>query len=190
MIPPLSWLCLGVAARNAGRVAIGVRLHFDPQHARLLHDLDPLLWAALVQVYDGLPDHLRDLSLSLADPHLSRLQEIPHTPLFSLITLLDLPACPHLTDTSIVHLAPLHSLVALDASATSLSSYAIKVLAVTLLWVDDGPQRRGPWPLRILRLRFCDKIDDSVYSHLAKFPLLTVIGGSLARVMQTVIHCS
>ncbi|KAG6877713.1 hypothetical protein C0993_004808 [Termitomyces sp. T159_Od127] len=188
MIPPLAWLCLRVLARRPALVPVDVRLNFDARHAHLLHALSPPLWAALVQVYDGLPADLHYLTVSLADPHLSLLQEIPHTPRFSLLTLLDLPACPHLNDTSVVHLRRLHSLVALDASATSLSSYAIKVLAGTLLWVDDGPQRRGPWSLRILRLRFCDKIDDSVYSHLAKFPLLTVIGSFLARIVRSVIH--
>ncbi|KAF8077956.1 hypothetical protein FPV67DRAFT_22896 [Lyophyllum atratum] len=123
----------------------------------------------------NLPTHLCALTLPLADAHLLLLQRVPFTPRFSLLTILDLPACPHLTDTSIVSLSPLHSLVALDASATSLSSYAIKALAGTLLWVDDGPERRGPWPLRILRLRYCTNMDDNVYHHLSRFPLLSVI---------------
>ncbi|KAG5727984.1 hypothetical protein E4T56_gene19428 [Termitomyces sp. T112] len=176
-VPSLACLCLRVLARYPAHVPIDIRLNYDSRlGVDLLDDiLDPPLWATLVQVYDGLPEHLHSLTIPLTDPNVPCLQKIPQTSLFSLITVLDLPACPHLTDTSIVHLGPLHSLVALDASATSLSSYAIKVLSGTLLWFDDGPQRRGPWSLRILRLRFCDKIDDSVYSHLAKFPLLAVI---------------
>ncbi|KAG6890705.1 hypothetical protein C0995_005078 [Termitomyces sp. Mi166 len=179
-VPSLARLCLRVLARYPGHVPIDVRLNYHPIYSDVLDDvlddaLDPTLWSALVQVYDGLPSHLRSLTISLADPRLSFLQKIPQTSLFSLMTILDLPACPHLTDTSIVRLGPLHSLVALDASATPLSSYAIKVLSGTLLWINDGPQRRGPWSLRILRLRFCDKIDDSIYSHLTKFPLLAAI---------------
>ncbi|GLB34965.1 hypothetical protein LshimejAT787_0205300 [Lyophyllum shimeji] len=178
-VPSLSWICLQRLVHFVDELHhLPVRLNYLPDRSDVLHGtqpLDPRLWATLVQVYDNLSHRFRALEIPLADPHLIRLQRIPHTPRFSLLTILDLPACPHLTDTSIVSLSPLHSLVALDASATSLTAYGIKALAGTLLWVDDGPDRRGPWPLRILRLRYCVDMDDDVYPHLAKFPLLSVV---------------
>ncbi|KAG6866905.1 hypothetical protein C0991_003820 [Blastosporella zonata] len=177
-VPSLASLCLRILARYPDQLPIDARRHLHPALDDVLDPTqrtNPTYWAVLVQLYDSLPADLSTLVLPLADADIPLLQRIQQTPLFSLLTVLDLPACPHLTDTSVVLLSPLHSLVALDASATSLSSYAIKVLAGTLLWADDGPLRRGPWPLRILRLRFCGNIDDAVYPHLDKFPLLTVI---------------
>ncbi|KAG6849577.1 hypothetical protein H0H93_007280 [Arthromyces matolae] len=174
-VPSLSSLCLRVLARYPGHIPLDVRLNYQDDSDVLDNVLGPAFWSVLVQVYDGLPLYLRTIVVPFSDPHVLSLQQIPQSPQFSLLTILDLPACPSLTDKSIVFIAGLHSLVALDASATSLSSYAIKVLSGTLLWIDNGPQRRGPWPLRILRLRFCNKVDDTVYPHLGKFPLLTVI---------------
>ncbi|KAG5652744.1 hypothetical protein H0H81_003885 [Sphagnurus paluster] len=173
-LPTLSWLCVLRLAEYPEQVhLLPVRLNSLHTPALGPHP-DPRLWATLVQIYDGLPRHLQRLAVPLADARL--LQRIPTTPRFSLLTVLDLPACPHVTDASVALFSPLHSLVALDASATALSAYAIKALAGTLLWVDDGPGRRGPWPLRILRLRYCTSIDSAVYQHLVKFPLLCVIG--------------
>ncbi|KAG6818126.1 hypothetical protein H0H87_000031 [Tephrocybe sp. NHM501043] len=176
-LPSLACLCLHVLARYPDQLPVDARRPYDPAVSDVLDGAkrNPAYWAALVQFYDNLPDDLATLCIPLADSDVPLLQRIQQTPLFSLLTILDLPGCPHLTDTSIVNLSPLHSLVALDASKTSLSSYAIKSLAGTLLWIDDGPLRRGPWPLRILRLRFCSSIDNTVYPHLDKFPLLTAI---------------
>ncbi|KAG6906137.1 hypothetical protein DXG01_015744 [Tephrocybe rancida] len=176
-VPSLASLCLRILARYPDQVPIDFRRSYDPAQSDILDNAlkDPLYWVTITQIYDNLPEHLNTLVLPLADIDVPLLQRIQHTPIFSMLTILDLPGCPHLTDSSIVLLSPLHSLVAFDASATSLSSYAIKVLAGTLLWVDDGPLRRGPWPLRILRLRFCNNIDDGVYPHLERFPLLTAI---------------
>lgn len=173
-VPSLTWMCLRLLAESPDEVHhLGVRLfwHGPPPEA----PADPRLWATLVQVYENLPAALHTHRVPLSDPHVPLLQRVPSTPLFALLTVLDLPGCPHLADATVSALAGLHSLVAFDASATSLTSYAIKVLAATLLWIDDGPARRGPWPLRILRLRYCTHIDNTVYVHLAAFPLLSAI---------------
>ncbi|RDB21376.1 hypothetical protein Hypma_011592 [Hypsizygus marmoreus] len=179
-VPSLSWFCLQRLAEVPDQVhLLGVRLHYDEQRDVLDGEddgpMDPRFWATLVQVYDNLPPRFNSLTVPLSDAHVPLLQRIPSTPQFSLLTLLDLPACPHLTDDTISALSQLHSLTALDASGTVLSPYGIKVLSSTLLWVDDGPVRRGPWGLRILRLRYCTKIDNKVFPHLSKFPLLSVI---------------
>ncbi|KAG6832407.1 hypothetical protein H0H92_002675 [Tricholoma furcatifolium] len=140
MIPSLVWICSRVLARYADQLPVDILRNYDSKRSDLLCGaLDPPLCATLVQLYDNLPQQLHSLTLPLAHPHIPLLQAIPNTSLFSLITILDLPACPHLTDSSIIHLSALHSLVALDASATALSSYGIKVLAETLLWISEEP---------------------------------------------------
>lgn len=179
-LPSLSKLCLYILAEFPDQLRLPVRLHYRSEITRLTltHDIDPRLWATLVQIYDGLPDCLRFYNIPLNDIHLPLLQRVPSTSQFSLVTILDLPACPYLTDDSISALKSLHSLVAFDASATSLSSYAIKVLARTLIYTEYDPSRRGPWGLRILRLKNCINIDNSISSHVDLFPLLSVVGAS------------
>lgn len=179
-VPSLSSICILILAKFPDQIRIPVRLHYSEltltRHPlQLCRHLDPLLWITLVQIYDHLPDSLSSCNIPLYYQHLPLLQRVLSTSNFSLITILDLPACPDLNDQSIYTLNLLHSLVAFDASATSLSSYAIKVLARTLVYTQYDTTRRGPWPLRILRLRDCRKIDNTVYSHISLFPLLSVV---------------
>jgi hypothetical protein len=182
-IPSLSVICLLILAEYPDQIHLPVRLNYrievTPPSSFPRH-LDPRLWTTLVQVYNGLPDCFRSYNIPISDTHLPLLQRVHSTPQFSLITVLDLPACPDLTDDTIYALKLLHSLVAFDASATTLSSYAVKVLARTLVYTEYDTTRRGPWSLRILRLRNCKNIDNTVYSHLSLFPLLSVVGASLS----------
>lgn len=181
-LPSLTSLCLRLIAQFPDDVhMLPFRLNYRPElglpaSLPCLARLHPLLWITLAQVYDGLPDCLATYSIPLSDQHIPLLQRVPHTPLFSLLTILDLPACPELTDDSIYVLKSLHSLVAFDASATVISPYAIKVLARSLVHMEQDSKRNGPWTLRILRLRNCRNIDDSVHSYFCSFPLLSVIG--------------
>ncbi|KAI0670421.1 hypothetical protein C8Q78DRAFT_1091109 [Trametes maxima] len=142
--------------------------------------VDPRLWAVLVQVYEGLPVVFRRYALPLSDAHLPLLQTIPSTEHFSLVTVLSLSRCPMLTDDTILSLRHLHTLTALDASATGLGTWGIQRLAKSLGWseADDVHQseRRGPWGLRILYLRNCMNIDTNVLVWLLRFPLLSVVG--------------
>jgi hypothetical protein len=187
-VPSLQWLCLQRLAEFPDEVHhLGVRLRvandtlLATEIGDAVHDpgsIDPRLWATLVQVYDNLPRHVASFAVPLADTYVPLLQRIPATARFALLTVLDVPACRHVTDDTVAELRQLHSLAALDVSATTLSTYAITVLARTLQSTDDG-QRRGPWGLRILRLRYCTAVDNTVYVPLARFPLLSVIGASL-----------
>ncbi|KAF8902098.1 hypothetical protein CPB84DRAFT_1846509 [Gymnopilus junonius] len=174
-VPSLVSLCVCALVPFPEQVhRLPVRLHprfldeLIPDHPSLL---DPRLWAVIVQIFDPLPASLASCTLPLADTHLPLLQTIPATPAFSLLTLLALDACPHLTDDSIVHLKFLHTLAALDASNNNLSSYAIQSLAATL----DSQDIRGPWHLRILSLRNCRQVTNDAFPHLLRFPLLSVI---------------
>lgn len=101
----------------------------------------------------GSPSMGRDCS-SILRP---LLQRIPTTEHFSLLTVLEIPGCSHLTDDTIVRLAVIHTICVLDASNTPLTAQGIRRLSGTLRWGDDGVdianQRRGPWQLRILSLR-------------------------------------
>ncbi|KAI0065347.1 hypothetical protein BV25DRAFT_1671610 [Artomyces pyxidatus] len=141
--------------------------------------VDPRLWAVLIQLFVGLPDVFSTYLIALSDKHLPLLQHIPATTHFSLLTVVDLHGSPHLTDDTILELRALHGLVALDASETTLTAQGIRRLSGTLLWTDDGEidsrRRRGPWQLRILRLRNCRKVGNLVLEHLEAFPLLTVV---------------
>ncbi|KAH9005138.1 hypothetical protein EDB86DRAFT_2881824 [Lactarius hatsudake] len=124
-----------------------------------LSKVDPRLWAVIVQVYSDLPSDLHIYRTALADKYLPSLQRIPTTEHFSLLTVLEIPGCSHLTDDTIVRLAVIHTLCVLDASNTPLTAQGIRRLSGTLRWGDDGVdtanQRRGPWQLRILSLRNC-----------------------------------
>ncbi|KAJ7632609.1 hypothetical protein FB45DRAFT_831842 [Roridomyces roridus] len=194
-LPSLPWFCITKLARFPDQVqAIGAsRITYTPPELEGGYDIlralipslsspdfswstvDPRLWATIIQIYDNLPPIFRCYPIPLDDEYLPVLQEIEPTPQFCLITILELPGCPDLSDANIVKLKHLHSLCALDASWTSISSHALKILAGTLSWSEDGGARRGPWGLRILRLRDCPQINDKVHPHVSKFPLLSVL---------------
>ncbi|KAJ7905482.1 hypothetical protein B0H14DRAFT_3420656 [Mycena olivaceomarginata] len=191
-LPSLAWFCLHKLAQVGPEQVscnIGPRLNYQPDNTYdLLRALipslgpdldwagvDPRLWATLVQVYDNLPAVFRSYDIPLADIHLPLLQTVESTPQFSLVTILELPGCQELSDATIVSLKALHNLCALDASATSLSAYGLKILSGTVLWSDEDQTRKGPCGLRILRLRNCRAIDDKILPHLSPFLLLSVL---------------
>ncbi|KAJ6630793.1 hypothetical protein B0H10DRAFT_1938941 [Mycena sp. CBHHK59/15] len=196
-LPSLAWFCLNKLFPFPDQVhAIGpVRLNYQPPASRgnydilralipSLHlpdfdwaDVDPRLWITLVQIYDNLPAVFQCYPILLADKNLRLIQSVPSTPRFSLITILELPGCRELLDSTIVNLKHLHSLCAFDASATDLSTYGVKVLSGTVLWSHDttNQTRKGPWGLRILRLRNCRNVDCKVFPHLSQFRLLSVL---------------
>jgi hypothetical protein len=163
------------------RLRLRNRLLIDQLVPDHLH-LDPRLWATIVQIFDApLPPAFASHTLPLLHTHQPILQAIPSTSNFSLITILFLPGCVHLTDATIHHLKTLHTLSAFDASNTSLSNYAIQTLAATLFLNEEdgdpsGRKHRGPWPLRIFALRNCKQITNRVFGDLDKFPLLSVLG--------------
>ncbi|KZT68117.1 hypothetical protein DAEQUDRAFT_812282 [Daedalea quercina L-15889] len=148
-----------------------------------LMQVDPRLWAVLVQLYDDLPAQLRVYTLPLADRYLLSLQRIPPTASFALVTVLELPGCKELTDENVVLLKGLHNLCAFDASGTALSAWSVKTLAKTLTITEEdegagtgpGVYRRGPWGLRILSLRNCMNVNNEVFECLTMFPLLSVV---------------
>lgn len=184
-VPSLVWFCLQALYKHPDQLHwLNCRLNYRRELNDIdLHNLDPRVWATLVQLYNDLPLKLVMYEMPLNDPHMSLLQEIPSTPLFSLITVVELPACPDLSDETISHFKSLHSLTALDASSTGLSTHGLYRLACTVLPRDsedeDAPrQHRGPWPLRLLSLRNCKSITSDVYPHLTKFPLLSAVGKS------------
>ncbi|EKM55439.1 uncharacterized protein PHACADRAFT_208957 [Phanerochaete carnosa HHB-10118-sp] len=145
----------------------------------ILGTVDPRLWATLVQLYGGLPEHFRTYKIPLADPYLPLLQIIPSNPHFALVTVVELPACCELNDDTIVQLGQLHALTALDASATSLTSWGVRTLAKTLVKRVDSSLHSaalsGPWALRMLSFRHCIHIDKDVIPSLQLFPLLSVV---------------
>lgn len=137
--------------------------------------VDPRLWAVLAQIYSNLPSILASYPISLSDRHLPLLQFIPPTPDFALVTVLDLRRSKALTDDTIIALKALHNLCVLDAGGTQISADGIRRLALTVTINGDG-ERRGPWTLFVLRLVDCDKMNGTIFRHLAKFPLLTAVG--------------
>ncbi|KAJ7774816.1 hypothetical protein B0H16DRAFT_1880034 [Mycena metata] len=195
-VPSLSWFALTKLAQvGADQVSALIDLRRNYQRAAsdeasdLLRALipslvleefdwapvDPRLWATIVQVYDSLPPIFQSYPIPLSDIHLPVLQRIQCTPQFTLVTILELPGCRELSDTTIVNLKHLHSLAALDASSTSLSSHGVKILAGTVLKSDEDQTRKGPWGLRILRLRHCKNVDNKISLHLAEFRLLSIL---------------
>jgi len=149
----------------------------DPDFS--LAEMDPRLWATIIQVFSDLPDTFRTYHMPLSDEHVPLIQRIPSTPYFSLITILELPGCPELTDETIIQLKYLPGLCALDASTTRLSTHGVKNLSRTLMWSEDSVttrERRGPWAIRILNLQNCPNIDNGIFASLPKFVLLSVIG--------------
>ncbi|KAJ6596884.1 hypothetical protein DFH09DRAFT_1356996 [Mycena vulgaris] len=193
-LPSLAWFCLTKLALFPNQVnQIGpVRLTYHPPASDASYDIlralipslslsefdwanvDPRLWATIVQIYDNLPAVFQCYPIPLADEHLQLLQSVKSTPQFSLVTILELPGCRELKDSNIFNLKYLHGLCALDASDTHLSSYAVKVLSETVSWGDDQT-RRGPWGLRILRLRNCRNIDSTICANLPPFQLLSIL---------------
>jgi len=119
--------------------------------------------------------------MPLSDKHVPLLQQIPSTPHFSLITILELPGCPELTDYTIAELGKyLRGLCAFDASGTDLSAHGVKILSRTVMWSDHADvsarERRGPWTLRILNLQNCTNVDNEIFTCLPKFVLLGIVG--------------
>ncbi|KAF8212246.1 hypothetical protein K438DRAFT_1708549 [Mycena galopus ATCC 62051] len=195
-LPTLAWFCLKKLA-EVGVEQIGslldARLPYQPPVSEDAYDLlraliphlsrpefewasvDPRLWATIVQIYDNLPAPFYSYDIPLADKHLQLLQRVESTPLFSLVTILELPGCREVSDATIVHFKHLHTLCALDTSATSLSPHGLKILSGTVLWSDEDQTRKGPWGLRILRLRNCKGIDDKILPYLSQFLLLSIL---------------
>jgi hypothetical protein len=146
-----------------------------------LNEVDPRLWATLIQLFSDLPDTFRTYHMPLSDKHVPLLQQIPSTPHFSLITILELPGCPELTDYTIAELGKyLRGLCAFDASGTDLSAHGVKILSRTVMWSDHADvsarERRGPWTLRILNLQNCTNVDNEIFTCLPKFVLLSIVG--------------
>lgn len=146
-----------------------------------LTTVDPRLWAILIQLLDNVPDSLRIYRLSLCDAHLPLLQQIPSTPTFSLVTILELGGRSEVTDDTITELGRLNGLGALDLSRTSISSWGIIRLCKMLKLSEpesneEGPRLKGPWGLRVLYLKDCMNIKEDVLGGLNKFPLLSVVG--------------
>jgi hypothetical protein len=159
-----------------------------------LNRLNPLLWAVIIQIFDHIPFALRTYTLSLNDELLPVIQGLNSTDKFSLITILELPGCPGLTDDSISELRYLHTLAAFDASNTKLSTHGVMSLARTLLISDSEElvrKLRGPWGLRILRMKHCARIDDAIYPILSSmFPLLSVVGKSVIALPESNTNCT
>ena len=154
---------------------------YDPENPEFsLKEVDPRLWATVVQIFSGLPDSFRTYHVPLSDQYMPLLQQIHSTCDFSLITILELPGCPEITDDSIIELKQVSSLCALDISGTRVTAHGIKHLAGTLVWdnLDDSfvGKKRGPWALRILDVRKCKDIDNEIFASVSKFILLTVLG--------------
>jgi hypothetical protein len=166
-VPPLAALCIHVLARFPDQLHTRHRVPASPALLDALPD-DPCLWAARAQLVHPLPPHLHELDLPLSHPALPLLQRIPHSPDFSLVTLLSLPHCVHL---DIARLRTLHRLLALDLRGCSVSSYALTALTRGL-----AASGTGPWGLRLLSLHGCPNIDNDALSVLHKFPLLSAIG--------------
>lgn len=150
--------------------------------AQLLRLVDPRLWATLVQIYRDLPNMFRVYNVPLADRHVPLLQEIPSTPNFCLVTVLDLCGCREVADETVLPLRELHNLTALNLSATAVGSWGIRKLAKSLVKRNaddtdaDTRPLAGPWGLRVLHLNGCSKVGDDVYAILAQFPLLSAVG--------------
>jgi hypothetical protein len=186
---PLVWHALGprrIRCSNEEIVVDDTLRTLIPQYYSSKRDfslssVDPRLWAGLVQIYSGtLPDHFRTYSIALSDSYLPELQEVPASPYFTLLTVLELCGCHQLTDESIVALKELHLLSALDAGSTSLTNYGLTVLARCQTKTSGGQSAnyefRGPWRLRMLSLRACPAIDNRIFPVLQSFKLLSVVG--------------
>lgn len=182
-VPPLSLLCVQVLSQSPdqlhlvfGRLKLNLLYPLLPPDAPVTQ-LDPCFWASVAQIYNHVPSTFITYPIHLAHADLPLLQRIPQTPDFSLLTLLELPGCAQATDDLFHHTKHLYSLTALDISGTSVSSDAIKRLGGTLISdLTAPPASHGRSPLRILRLYNCKSIDNTLFSFLHKFPLLSVLG--------------
>ena len=184
-IPALSFLCLLLLSESPehlhrvfGHRRLNPSYPFLPTDAHITQ-LYPRLWASIVQIFDHVPSTFVTYPISLFHVDLPLLQQIPQTQHFSLITLLELPGCPQVTDDFVSHFIHLHSLAALDISGTKVSYLAIKRLSQSLILETSPSSPRawhGPWPLRILRLHNCRNIDNLIFQYLSKFPLLCFLG--------------
>lgn len=184
MIPSLSCLCIhklssfpdqipNLPLNYASETLIKTLIPSYPD----LSPLDPRLWATLVQIYGtSLPVIFTTFPIPLEHVHLPLLQQISSTPAFSLLTILELPGCSQLTDDLILTLRSLHSLAALDASDTKLSSWGLKKLFMPVLITDDadGSSTSTCGLLRILRLRNCKNVDQ--FKPFQNLSLLSVLG--------------
>jgi hypothetical protein len=201
-VPPLTFLCLQKLKQFPDQIHALGKMHlqyrdtdefnllcsldpkYDPDIMQPnLSNVDPRLWAVLIQAYSGLPKELQTYRIPLADKHVPLLQHIPNTSCFSLVTVLELPGCAHLTDDTIHELKHLHGLTALDISETPISSDALRKLSATRTWDEcqDGVrEKRGPWALRLLRLRNCRNVGNAVGRHLGGFALLCSVGTHLS----------
>lgn len=140
-----------------------------------LAEIDPRLWAVVIQAFSNLPGILDSYPIHLSDKHLPLLQHIQSTPDFALVTILDLRSCRLLADDSILDLKTLHNLCALDVSDTDLTTRGLRAFSRSLIFGSLG-ERRGPWSLRALRMRNCRGIDGDIFSFINEFPLLCTIG--------------
>lgn len=147
-----------------------------------LLNVDPRLWATIIQVYRNPPELLSSYPLQLSDQYVPLLNQIPATPDFTLITILNLTGSIHLTDDTILSLKPLHNLGALDVSRCKhISARGIEKLSRTLVFDEIG-EKRGPWALRVLRMRYCYAINKAIFNCLDAFPLLSCVGKPISVV--------
>lgn len=192
-VPKLEYFCLKVLSKYPEELHVAgcQKLRYTSKKAKTdvfrclfpawgtssfsLSEIEPRLWATVVQLYANVPEILSSYPIALEDAYLPLLQRIPSTDHFAMITVLDLRSCQELTDETIIALKALDHLCALDATDTSLSSRGIKQLSRSLL-VNDVGEKRGPWGLRILRLQGCMNLDNDVFSCLSSFPLLCAVG--------------
>lgn len=189
-VPSLAFFCINALVPYPEQVSMDFQLPYDasnPEKRDLLTELnadepsqvDPRLWAILVQLYSGLPHQWYTYHIPLGDRHLPLLQCIPSTEYFALITVLELSGSREVNDDTIFELKQLRTLVALDLSATELSTLGVLHLANTVAWASteaSQPEMRGPWALRILDLRGCKKINQDALPYLDSFKLLSVVG--------------
>ncbi|KAE9396053.1 hypothetical protein BT96DRAFT_885104 [Gymnopus androsaceus JB14] len=194
-VPSLVCLCIEKLALYPDQIA-GVALTYAPPEDSTQFDIlkalipfyaddsfgislvDPCLWATLVQIFGtSLPEIFTTYQIPLKHTLLPLLQRIPSTPTFSLVTILELPGCTQLTDDLALTLRSLHTLTAFDASDTALSSWGLRKLLMPALLVDDTEQSpmNGPWGLRMLRLRNCKAVDQTIFKSLEKLLLLSVL---------------
>ncbi|KAL5511673.1 hypothetical protein ACEPAH_4891 [Sanghuangporus vaninii] len=193
-VPRLASFCIRVLSQYPEQLhQLGaIRLHFHPEQGGIdsvlrsvlpkwktpnfsLLNVDPRLWATVVQIYRNPPEILSSYLCHLSDPHVPLLNQIPCTPDFALLTVLDLAGSRNVTDDNILSLKVLHNLTALDLSGSyDLSSRGITSLSRTVAFNEVG-EKRGPWMLRILRLRSCRNVDKVIFNVLHSFPLLAVL---------------
>ena len=179
MVPSLLGLCLrrlSVYPDHAHLLPAQLRLKHGLVQELLEDGIDDALWATLVQVFVTLPPALSSHSVGLDNPHIAMFQRLATTASFSLLTVLQLPGCADVADSSIVRLTkPLRTLAYLDVSRTSLSAYGIELMA-NCQQHDENNMHSGPLALRVLYMRGCEAVTDDIYSQLARFPLLSVVG--------------